>query len=111
MNSQLRQLLNHLCDTLVDRRQAEIDSLYRRALRWEPVERPPLVVTFPLPNDAPFQPCPHREIFGDPEKMLYNELVHAFDTSIALRAQLDDDLPLTVRANLGTVLIAFHCRH
>jgi hypothetical protein len=38
--------------------------------------------------------------------MLYNELVHAFDTSIALHPQLDDDLPWTVRANFGTVLVA-----
>ncbi len=38
--------------------------------------------------------------------MLYNELAHAFDTSIALRDRLSDDLSLTVRANFGTVLIA-----
>lgn len=106
MNARLRKLLNHLCDTLDGRRQAGTDALYRRALNWEPVARPPLVVSFPLPKDAPFQPYPHREIFDDPEKMLYNELVHAFDTSVALHWRLDDDLPLGVRANFGTVLIA-----
>ncbi len=37
---------------------------------------------------------------------MYNELVHALDTSIALRDRLSDDLPLTVRANFGTGLIA-----
>jgi hypothetical protein len=86
--------------------QAETDSLYRRALDGEPVAQPPLIVTFPLPNDAPFQPFPQHEIFDDAEKMLFNELVHAFDTSIVMHSQLGDDLALTVRANFGTVLIA-----
>ena len=44
--------------------------------------------------------------FDDAEKMLFNELVCAFDTSIALRDRVGDDLPLTIRANFGTVLIA-----
>ncbi len=105
MNTRLRQVLNHLCETLT-KRQMETDALYRHALDWEPVERPPLVATYPLPGDARFQPYPHRETFDDPEKMLYNELVHAFDTSIALHSGLGDDLPLTVRANFGTILIA-----
>lgn len=61
---------------------------------------------YPLDDDSPFRPFRHSEIFNDPEKMLYNELVHAFDTSIAMRGRIDDDLPLTVRANFGTVLIA-----
>ncbi len=40
---------------------------------------------------------------------MFNELVYAFDTSIAMRDRVDDDLPLTVRANFGTVLIASMC--
>jgi len=106
MNERLHRLLDHLCETLDAGRQAQKDALYRRALNWEPVARPPLVVTYPLPDEVRFRPYPHREIFDDPEKMLYNELVHAFDTSIALHSELGDDLPLTVRANFGTVLVA-----
>ena len=102
----LLNLLNDLCEPLDARRHAETEALYRRVLNWEPVGRPPLVVTYPLPDDLPFPPYPHREIFDDPEKMLYNELVHAFDTSIVLHPRLGDDLPLTVRANFGAVLIA-----
>jgi hypothetical protein len=104
MNVPLRKLLNCLCETTC--RQAETEARYRAALNWEPVARPPLVMTYPLPPEAPFSPCPHREIFADPEKMLYNELVYAFDTSIALHSELGDDLPLTIRANFGTVLVA-----
>ena len=81
-------------------------ELYRRALLWEPVERLPLIMAYPVPEDAPFKPYAHREVFDDPGKMLYNELVHAFGSSIAYRAQVGDDLPFTVRANFGTVIIA-----
>jgi len=106
MNTRLEELLSYLCETLDGERQARTDSLYLRSLEREPVERAPLVVSFPFPRDCRFQPYPHREIFDDPRKMLFNELVHAFETSIALQPQLGDDLPLTVRANFGTVLIA-----
>jgi hypothetical protein len=106
MNERLHRLLNHLCDTQDVERQADTDARYHRALSWQPVAGPPLVVTFPYPGDAPFQPYRHREVFDDPEKMLYNELVHAFDTSVALHTVVRDDLSLTVRANFGTVLIA-----
>lgn len=106
MNDQLKQLLDHLAATLDPRRQAEIEELHRKALSWEPVRRLPLLITFPLPADAPFQPYPHGQIFDDPENMLYNELVYAGDTSIACRDQIDDDLPLTIRANFGTVIVA-----
>ena len=102
----LEQLLDHLGGAIDARRQAEVERRHRRALAGEPVDRLPLVVACPLPPDARFKPLPYREAFTDPEKMLYNELVHAFDTSIALRDRLSDDLPLTVRANFGTVLIA-----
>ena len=46
------------------------------------------------------------EILSDPEKMLYNELVYAFDKSLCLYDQLRDDTLLTVRPNYGTGIIA-----
>ena len=64
MIPRLHKLLAHLCETLDAKRQADTESLYRRALNWEMVARPPLVVTFPLSRDAPFQLYPHREIFA-----------------------------------------------
>jgi len=106
MIEQLARLLEHL-DTIVDeRRQAEIDELYRRTLTWRPVPRLPIVFSYPLPDDFPFPPFPHSQTFDDPEKMLHNELVHAWGTSIACRDRVGDDLPLTIRANFGTVIIA-----
>ncbi|MFH1573479.1 MAG: hypothetical protein ABIG68_05815, partial [Acidobacteriota bacterium] len=66
----------------------------------------PVVMAYPLPEDAPFRPYPHSRIFGDPEKMLFNEGAHAFNTGICSRDRVGDDLPCTVRANFGTVVIA-----
>ena len=105
-NSQLERLLDHLSETLDHGRQSEAEELHRRALNWEPLARLPLVLQYPLPDDAAFRPYPHSEIFTDAAKMLFNELVHAFDTSIACRDRIDDDLPCTIRANFGTVVIA-----
>jgi hypothetical protein len=106
MNQQLEALLEHLHVVLDQERQQEIEELHRRALNWEPVDRLPLVMSYPVCEDFPFPPYPHSAIFDDPEKMLFNELVHAFNTSVSLRGKLDDDLSCTVRANFGTVLIA-----
>lgn len=105
MNDRLAQLLDVLASRDEPDRGA-VEQRCQRALNWESVAWPPQVATYPLPDHANFQPYPHREVFDDPEKMLYNELTRAFDTSIALRAEVGDDLPLTVRANFGTVLIA-----
>lgn len=106
MNKQLEALLEHLHHVLDENRQLEIEKLHRRTLNWKRVERLPVVMSYPLSAETPFHPYPHSEIFHDPEKMLFNELVHAFDTTIACHDQLGDDLPFTVRANFGTVVIA-----
>jgi hypothetical protein len=106
MLGQLASLLDHLSQVIDPSRQAAIEDRYRRALDGDTTDRLPLVVCSPLPRAARFQPFPHGQVFDDPQRMLYNELVHAFDTSIALRDRMRDDLPLTVRANFGTVLIA-----
>jgi len=101
----LKALLDHLSATLTTEREAEIEDLHRRALSWEPVERLPLVLSYPAPPDR-WAPHPHAEALADPEKMLFNELVSAWGTSICHRHQVGDDLPCTIRANFGCVLIA-----
>jgi hypothetical protein len=106
MNKKLKSLLQILESKVTPDQQNKIFECYRRALNWEDTERIPLIVAFPYPKSNTFQPFPHHEIFENPEKMLYNELVHAFDTSIWLNSEIGDDLPFTVRANFGTVVIA-----
>lgn len=102
----LSELLSWLSEKLDEGRQGAITELHRRALSWEPVDRLPLVLSYPLPPEARFQPWPHHEIFDDPAKMLFTELVHAFECSVASRPDVGDDLPCTIRANFGTVIIA-----
>ncbi|MHC4642049.1 MAG: hypothetical protein ACYS32_10420 [Planctomycetota bacterium] len=100
------KLLHHLDETLDPARQSRISDLYTKTLCWQTLQRLPLVLTYTLPEDFPFRPYPFSEARDNPEKMLYNELVHAFDSSIACRNLLDDDLPCAIRANFGTVVIA-----
>lgn len=102
----LKALLDHLLDVLDQDRQDKIEEHHRRALNWQPVDRLPVIVALPEPRELGFVPYPHGEVFQSPEKMLFNELVYAFNTSIASRDILDDDLPCTIRANFGTVIIS-----
>lgn len=106
MIENLQYLLKVLEDKMDPSRQGEIFEIHCKSLNWEPVERLPLVMSFPYPRSSSVQPFPHREIFDNPEKMLFNELVFAFDTSIFLHSEVGDDLPYTIRANFGTVIIA-----
>ena len=106
MHPNLDELLDYLVANVNLQRQKDINDLHRRALLWEPVERLPLVISYPLPEDVPFKPYPHRQIFESPEKMLYNELLDAWNTHIAYHHLVDDDLPYTIRANFGTGIIA-----
>ena len=106
MDMNLKTLLRGLDDSLDAERQQKAMNLFRAALNREQTGRLPLVVNYPYPHSGPVKPFPHREIFDNPEKMLFNELVHAFNTSIYLHNEINDDLPYTVRANFGTVIIA-----
>ena len=106
MIDDLKRLLDYLEKNLDANEQKAVHDLHCRALRWEPVERLPIIMQYPLPADIGFRPFPHREAFNDPEKMLFNELVHAFDTSICHHHLVGDDLPFTIRANCGTIIIA-----
>lgn len=102
----LKRLLDHLENSLEPAKQAAVHERHARSLRFEQVERLPVIMQYPAPEDVEFSPFPHREVFHDPEKMLFNELVYAFETSICHHARVGDDLPYTIRANCGTIIIA-----
>jgi len=106
MIKKLEIILHILEDRINPEQQQKIEKNFIQSFNWEPVDRLPLRCTFPYPKSNDLQPFPHCEIFDNPEKMLYNELVHAFDTSIFLHSEIQDDLPYTIRANFGTVIIA-----
>ncbi len=106
MNPRLTMLLHQLAERLDGKRLAEADKRAAQALRWEPVDRVPLVICAAEPPTGDFRPFPVAEVYQDIEKMLFNELVHAFGTCVARWGELGDDLPCTVRANFGTVVVA-----
>ena len=106
MNKKLKILLQHLENSVNPEKQQEIEKRHILALNWEKTEKLPLICSFPYPESGYPVPFPHREIFDNPEKMLFNELLHAFNTSIYLHPEIQDDLPYTIRANFGTVVIA-----
>lgn len=105
INPRLEELLEVLATKLSEEREAEIGERHRRALSWEKVDRLPLVMSYP-PPDGKFGCYPHAEVFDDPEKMLFNELVSTYGTSVLHRETVGDDLPCTLRANFGVGLVA-----
>ena len=106
MNEKLNRLLTYLQENLDPKKLSAIDDLTCRAVTWQEVERLPIILSYPINGEGLFEAYPHHEVFDDPEKMLYNELVSAFETHIAEKSRIEDDLPCTVRANFGTVAIA-----
>ena len=76
MIKNLKSLLRVLESKVNPVRQNEAFECHRRALNWEETDRPPLIITFPYPKSSTYQPFPQHEIFCNPEKMLYNELVY-----------------------------------
>lgn len=105
MLAELKELLLYLENNLDERRILKAEKLHCDSLDYKPVERLPLITQYPYPQDVKFQPFAHREIFDSPEKMLYNQFVTAFGSSIYLSCELGDDLPVTIRPDFGCVLI------
>ena len=56
MQDKLKELLIHLAATLDPAREREIAARHAGVLRYEPVERPPVVAMYPFPADSPWQP-------------------------------------------------------
>ncbi len=106
MKKDLKQLLDYLSEHIDPVREKKKEELFKKSLRYTPVKRLPLLCSYPLTTEQPFQPYPHGEIFSDPEIMLFNELVYASQTCIAYNHTIQDDLPLTIRANFGIIIVA-----
>ncbi len=102
----LLALLERLDRTFDPMVEAALDERHLRAVCYEPVDRLPVVIPCAEPLPEELAPYPLAEAFADPAKMLWNELGLAWQTSIARRHLIGDDLPATVRANFGTVLVA-----
>lgn len=106
VRDKLTRLLDFLARTRLGLRGEKADKLHRAALDYEKVDRLPVVFSYPFPEESRFQPHPNGAIYKNPAAMLYNELLSAWGTSIALGESVGDDLPPTIRPNWGTVLVA-----
>lgn len=78
----------------------ETRELQRKAARFEPVDRTPVVILYDVPDEQ-WPSYSFQEIFDDREKMLLSELKDVY-----LGAKLGDDRLYGIRANYGTGIIA-----
>lgn len=89
---------------------ARSDALQAAALSYQEVVRLPIGFSWPLESEGRFPPLANSAIYADPAAMLYNELAAAWNgLSISERCLGEgfrDDLPLSIRPNWGTVLVA-----
>ena len=106
---QLDQLLGLVAGHMDLDHCREVDERYVRALSWQEVDHPPLVVmpafgagiALPKPYDG-FKRYTYSETFDSPCAMLVNMLLDRVVPGILLK----DDSPLSVRNNHGTIQIA-----
>ena len=121
----LIRLLDKLEGRLSPMRQENVRQRHLRALNWEPIEKLPLVLSYPIPQglglrqppsvdialdtqaslNAVNSVYPYVEMYNNPEKMLIDQLLLGFG-SIYYNYKALDDLPYTIRANFGTVIVA-----
>ena len=103
----MKELLNEVLEKIEDRldlqHAAEVEKLHVDAMHYAEIPRIPLSIEFPA--DETFVRFPYTEVFKDPEKMLYNELVSLND-SVWNHVRLQDDYPLQIRPNYGVGLIS-----
>jgi hypothetical protein len=106
MLNELKELLKYLEENINVDDLLMRDRLHKSALSYENLKRLPVIASYPYPDGQRFIPFPHGKVFDDPEKMLYNQFLSTFDQSPFLSLEVGDDLPFSVRADFGCVLIA-----
>lgn len=100
----VKQLLEYLEPRIDLGHVRQVAARHRAALDYAELDRPPLVCYLPYEGEE-FTPYPYSEMFGDPAKLMVNELLTGF-TSIYHAVDLKDDAPYCLRPNLGVTIIA-----
>ncbi len=109
IESELSHLLELIADEVDLNHCDEVDERYRRALAYEEVDHPPLVIQSSL-DSAMTMPAPwgefhhysYRQIFDSPAAMMQNMLLERVVPGLLLK----DDSPLALRNDHGTLLAA-----
>lgn len=106
---ELERLLKLLEDHIDLEHCLEVDERYRMALQYNDVDRPPLVIQpefgkiLELPSPwKEFKRYSYRESFERPSAMLQNMLLNR----VVLGVLLQDDNPMAIRNDHGTIQIA-----
>jgi hypothetical protein len=95
---QLREGLSRIAEMVVPAHAQAAERLQEAVWAYQPVDRIPVVLHGYEPPDWPTYP--YHEIFDDPQKMLWNELLQTH-----LGVSLRDDRVMNVRANFGPAVI------
>jgi hypothetical protein len=106
MLQKLKKLLEYLENNIDVGIIQQRENLHQKALNFQEIDRLPVIASYPYPDYEKFRPFPHGEVFDNPEKMLFNQFVQTFDQSPFLSLQIGDDLPFSIRADFGCVLVA-----
>ena len=109
IEKQLEKVLQQVEEKIDMEHVAEVDQRYLKTLRYEDVDRPPLVVQpsfsermeLPPPWDE-YSRYSYREAFENPAAMLQNMLLSRVVPGILI----SDDTPLAVRNDHGIIQIA-----
>lgn len=109
IESELNRLLELIARQVDLEHCQEADERYRRALAYEEVDHPPLVIQSSL-DSAMTMPAPwgefrhysYRQIFDSPAAMMQNMLLERVVPGLLLK----DDSPLALRNDHGNLLVA-----
>lgn len=103
MIDRLARLLDYLEENIDSEHVKKVEELHCSVLNYCEVEYLPLSVIYPLDNE--FEKFPYSEAYDDPEKMLYNELLWSFSSTLN-SVRLKDHFPLQIRSNHGIGIIS-----
>ncbi|MDP6098336.1 MAG: hypothetical protein QGG67_20535 [Gammaproteobacteria bacterium] len=96
----LKRLLDYLEEHINPDHCCQVQDRYRRALSFETICRPPLVISC---DESPLglRPFGYAEAFDNPAKMMFNQLL----SQVALGVKLRDDSPLAIRNDHGIIQV------
>ena len=102
-SEKLNELLDFLEENIDLKHIEDVEKLHLDAINYKEVPYLPLSVLYPI--DEKYELYPYQEVYDDPEKMLFNELLWSF-SSIYNSVKVKDHFPLHIRSNHGVGILA-----
>ncbi len=108
-HAELTRLLDYMEEHIDLDHLREIEQLQYDAINYKEIKRLPLTINT---NPEGFERWPADEVYDNPEKMLYNEILWSTMHSSYNSVRIKDDCPLMIRADYGQGIIAsmFGCK-